>query len=186
METTLEVWQRGPVENVPALLQPVAHALLQAREEVHSIMNGFPEKLLWEKPAGVVSPAFHLQHITGVIDRLFTYARKELLSDQQMHLLSIEGKKLETGSSMNQLIENLDRQVDKAIKELSNVNADSLTEPRGVGRKQIPTTLIGLYFHAAEHSMRHMGQLLVTARVLKDSLTEFVKSSEGKQSDLTL
>ena len=186
METTLEVWQRGPVENVPALLQPVAHALLQAREEVHSVMHGFPEKLLWEKPAGVASPAFHLQHITGVVDRLFTYARKETLSDQQMHLLSIEGKKLETASSMSQLIENLDRQIDKAIKELSSVNADSLTEPRGVGRKQIPTTLIGLYFHAAEHSMRHMGQLLVTVKVLKDSLTEFVKSSEGKQSDLTL
>jgi hypothetical protein len=186
METTLEVWQRGPVENVPALLQPVAHAFLEAREEVHSLMHGFPEKLLWEKPAGVASPAFHLQHIAGVIDRLFTYARKELLSDQQMHLLSIEGKKLETALSMAQLIENFDVQVDKAIKELCNVNANSLTEPRGVGRRQIPTTLIGLYFHAAEHSMRHIGQLLVTVKVLKDSLTEFVKSSEGKQSDLTL
>jgi uncharacterized damage-inducible protein DinB len=186
METTLEVWQRGPVENIPALLQPVAHTLLQVREEVHAIMHGFPEKLLWEKPAGVASPAFHLQHITGVVDRLFTYARKELLSDQQMHLLSIEGKKLETASSMSQLLENLDRQVDKAIKELSSVNTDSLTQPRGVGRKQIPTTLIGLYLHAAEHSMRHIGQLLVTVKVLKDSLTEFVKSTEGKQSDLTL
>jgi uncharacterized damage-inducible protein DinB len=186
METNLEVWQRGPVENIPALLQPVAHALLQVREEVHAIMHGFPEKLLWEKPAGVASPAFHLQHITGVVDRLFTYARKELSSDQQMHLLSIEGKKLETASSMSQLLENLDRQVDKAIKELSSVNTDSLTQPRGVGRKQIPTTLIGLYFHAAEHSMRHIGQLLVTVKVLKDSLTEFVKSTEGKQSDLTL
>jgi hypothetical protein len=87
---------------------------------------------------------------------------------------------------MSQLLENLDRQVDKAIKELSSVNTDSLTQPRGVGRKQIPTTLIGLYFHSAEHSMRHNGQLLVTVKVLKDSLTEFVKSTEGKQSDLTL
>ena len=186
MESKMEVWQRGPVQNIPALLQPVAHALLQAREEVHTIMNGFPEKLLWEKPAGVASPAFHLQHLTGVINRLFTYARKELLTDQQMHSLSIEGKKLETNKPMDQLIENFDRQVDEAIHELGTVDPNSLTEPRGVGRKQIPTTLMGLYFHSAEHSMRHIGQLLVTVRVLKDSLTEFVKSSEGKQSDLTL
>ncbi len=182
----MEVWQRGPIENIPGLLQPVAHALLQAREEVHTIMSGFPEKLLWEKPAGVASPAFHLQHLTGVIDRLFTYARKELLTDQQMQSLSIEGKKLETNSSMEQLIQNFDHQVEAAIKDLRSVNTNSLTEPRGVGRKQIPTTLIGLYFHAAEHSMRHIGQLLVTVKVLKDSLTEFVKSSEGKQNDLTL
>ena len=186
MASTLEVWQRGPVENVPALLQPVAHAILQAREEVHTIMNGFPEKLLWEKAAGVASPAFHLQHIAGVLDRLFTYARKELLSPEQMHSLSIEGKKLETNLSMDELIENLDQQVDAAIEELKTVNPDSLTEFRGLGRKQIPTTVIGLYFHSAEHSMRHIGQLLVTVRVLKDSLTEFVRSSEGKQGDLTL
>jgi len=169
MESKLEVWQRGPVENIPALLQPVAHALLQAREEVHAIMNDFPEDLLWEKPAGVASPAFHLQHLTGVLDRLFTYARKQLLSEKQLHALHIEGKKNETSLTKDQLIENFDKQVDQAINELSKTNINSLTGARGVGRKQIPTTLIGLYFHAAEHSMRHVGQLLVTTRVLQGS-----------------
>lgn len=168
MESKMEVWQRGPIEGVPGLLQPVAHALLQAREEVHEIMNGFPENLLWERPAGVASPAFHLQHLTGVVDRLFTYARKESLSAEQLQSRSIEGKETETTSTMTQIIDNFDKQVELAINELKEVNVNTLTDARGVGRKQIPTTLIGLYVHAAEHSMRHIGQLLVTTRILKD------------------
>jgi hypothetical protein len=169
MESKMEVWQRGPIEGMPGLLQPVAHALLQAREEVHTIMNNFPESLLWSRPANVASPAFHLQHLTGVVDRLFTYARKETLTEAQLHSLSIEGKQAETPSTMAQLIDNFDKQVELAINELKEVNVNTLTDVRGVGRKQIPTTLIGLYVHAAEHSMRHIGQLLVTTRILKDA-----------------
>ena len=67
MSNKKEVWLRGPVENIPALLQPVAHALLQANE-AQVIMENFPEKHLWQRPAGVASPAFHLQHLTGVLD----------------------------------------------------------------------------------------------------------------------
>jgi uncharacterized damage-inducible protein DinB len=167
MESKLEFWQRGPIENVPALLQPVAHALLQAREEVHTITAEFPEHLLWERPAGVASPAFHLQHLTGVVNRLFTYARKELLTKEQYAALAIEGKQEETKANMQELISLFDKQVDAAIEELKTVDPKTLTDARGVGRKQIPTTLMGLYFHSAEHSMRHVGQLLVTVRVLK-------------------
>jgi hypothetical protein len=167
MEDKSEVWQRGPVENIPALLQPVAHALLQAREELADMFSTFSESLLWERPAGVASPAFHLQHLTGVLDRLFTYARKESLNSAQLYALSIEGNQHETPSSMMELIELFDKQVDLSINELSGVNTDTLTEARTIGRKQIPTTLIGLYVHAAEHTMRHIGQLLVTTRLLK-------------------
>ncbi|MCK7556601.1 hypothetical protein MKQ70_16875 [Chitinophaga sedimenti] len=79
-----EVWQRGPVADVPPLLQPVAHALLQAREEITAMTAGFHDAWLWERPAGVASPAFHLQHLSGVLDRLFTYAREEALSPEQI------------------------------------------------------------------------------------------------------
>lgn len=168
MENRKEVWQRGPIENVPALLQPVAHALLDAGEEAHGIMEDFPEKLLWERPAGVASPGFHLQHIRGVIDRLFTYARKELLNEAQLQHLLIEGDKEKTRLSIQQLLARLDKRIVEAVDELKNVNPDSLSETRGVGCKQIPTTLIGLYMHTAEHSMRHIGQLLVTVKVLKE------------------
>jgi uncharacterized damage-inducible protein DinB len=166
MENYVEVWQRGAIPNVPPLLQPVAHALLQVGEEAHRIMQEFPDELLW-RPGNVAPPAFHLQHIRGVIDRLFTYARKEQLTKEQMDALLIEGKEEKNSLSAKELIEELDKQIDDAIKELISVKEDTLTEARGVGRKQIPTTLIGLYFHAAEHSMRHIGQLLVTVRILK-------------------
>jgi hypothetical protein len=168
MEDKREVWQRGPLENVPLLLQPVAHALLQAREEVSGMMNDFPGTLLWERPAGVASPAFHLQHLTGVLDRLFTYARKGSLNDEQLHALAVEGNQNETRASMTELIELFNKQVDVSIDELGTVNIATLHEIRTLGRKQIPVTLIGLYVHAAEHTMRHTGQLLVTVRVLKN------------------
>jgi len=170
MISKTEVWQRGPVENIPALLQPVAHALLQAREEVGEIMNGFPENLLWEKPAGAASPGFHLQHITGVLDRLFTYARNESLTNGQAYTLFVEGDKDKTTQSMFQLIELFNNQVSISIDELSKTNVETLTDVRTVGRKKISSTLIGLYFHAAEHTMRHIGQLLVTVKVLKATL----------------
>src|SRR5690242_9408896 len=85
-----EVWLRGPLPSIPSLLQPVAHALLQAREEVMELMEGFPEELLWERPAGVASPGFHLQHLSGVLDRLFTYARGEALDRGQLDALATE------------------------------------------------------------------------------------------------
>ena len=78
--TKPEVWLCGPLDNIPALLQPVAHTLLQAREEINELIQGFPETLLWGKPAGLASPGFHLQHLSGVLDRLFTYAKGEKLT----------------------------------------------------------------------------------------------------------
>ena len=85
----LEVWLRGPLPEIPDLLQPVAHALLQAREELGIFTNTFPSKLLWEKPANVASVGFHLQHLAGVLDRLFTYAREESLNESQMVFLKM-------------------------------------------------------------------------------------------------
>ena len=85
-----EVWLRGPVENIPALLQPAAHAILQAREEVNALMKTFPEEKLWEKPSGVASVGFHLLHLSGVLDRLFTYAKGNPLSEEQLAALKQE------------------------------------------------------------------------------------------------
>jgi DinB superfamily len=168
MEDKREVWQRGLLENIPGLLQPIAHSLLQARGELNNMIKDFPENLLWERPVGIASPAFHLQHLTGVLDRLFTYARKQPLSPEQLHALFIEGNQNETSSSMNELIELFNKQVELSNDELKNINIDTLSDVRTIGRKLIPTTLIGLYVHAAEHTMRHIGQLLVTVKVLKE------------------
>ena len=154
---------------MPALLQPVAHALLQAREELNELMQDCPEKLLWEKPAGLASPGFHLQHLSGVLDRLFTYARKESLNQEQLNYLASEGKPSVNGDSSINMVLHFNSQVDKALAQLQRVDEDILTQVRGVGRAQVPSTVIGLYTHAAEHTMRHLGQLIVTVRVLKYS-----------------
>ena len=162
-----EVWLRGPLQGVPALLQPVAHALLQAKEEVNRLMVDFPEILLWIKPINMASPVFHIQHMTGVIDRLFTYADDKGLTQQQLDFLHKEGEPPQKEDSVAAILDAFSEQVDKAVAKLSTVDETTLTEVRGVGRAQIPSTVIGLYVHTAEHIMRHSGQLLVTARILK-------------------
>lgn len=162
-----EVWLRGPVQNIPPLLQPVAHTLLQAREEVNELMKDFPEELLWIKPEGVASTGFHLQHLSGVLDRLFTYAIGNTLNTEQLATLKAEGDPEQTNATAIDLVETFNEQVNKAIKKLQNTNEQNLTEYRSVGRAQLPSTVIGLLFHAAEHTMRHLGQLIVTVRVVK-------------------
>ncbi len=162
-----EVWQRGAIGGVPPLLQPVAHSLLQVVEETDRYMQGFPADKLWERPAGVASVGFHLLHIAGVIDRLFTYARGESLSPDQLKELAAEKEVPAESLDPSVLLENIKTKVEAAIGQLKTTLESSLTEDRFLGRKKIPTTVIGLLFHAAEHSQRHVGQLLVTARVIQ-------------------
>lgn len=162
----LEVWLRGPLPDVPVLLQPVAHALLQAQEELAEYMHDFPEELLWEKPADVASVGFHLQHLTGVLDRIFTYARGESLTQSQLQALAAEGKENDE-INLEKLLESFNNQVGQAMAQLKNTDQQLLTEARCVGRAKIPSTVIGLLFHAAEHTTRHLGQLLVTSKVVK-------------------
>jgi uncharacterized damage-inducible protein DinB len=162
-----EVWLRGPINGYLPELQPVVHALLQAQEEIHQLMKNFPSDLLWERPAGLASPAFHLQHITGVLDRMATYAKAESLNLQQLDYLKQEGmvnSKLSTAI----LVERLDRQVAEFLNFVSKIDPSTLTDFRGVGRAQLPSTFAGLVFHAAEHTQRHFGQLLVTVKVLQE------------------
>ncbi|MEO7769127.1 MAG: DinB family protein [Ferruginibacter sp.] len=164
-----EVWQRGPLPGIPPLLQPVAHALLQAREEVKEIMDEFPAAILWHRPAGLASTGFHLQHLSGVLERVFTYARNEKLSQLQFDQLAEEGNDSEYGFATNQLVDRFSLQIDMAMEQLAATDEQILTHYRGVGRAGLPSTVIGLLFHAAEHTMRHVGQLLVTATVVKEA-----------------
>lgn len=170
MNKVPEVWLRGPLPDVPPLLQPVAHALLQAREEVTALMDGFPDALLWERPVGrnngpVASVGFHLQHLTGVLDRLFTYARTESLSANQLAALDGEGKPdPQSQLTTLELVRRFEQQVDTALAQLRLTDEQTLTDVRTVGRAQLPSTVIGLLVHSAEHTTRHVGQLLVTVR----------------------
>ena len=162
-----EVWLRGTLPGIPRLLQPVAHALLQAEEDVNDLMVLFPQDLLWKRPAGVASPGFHLLHLSGVLDRMFTYAAGNPLSAKQFNDLAAE--ELEHAVDVNTLTIRFSSMVNSSIQKLSLISEDELNATRLVGRAQIPTTLMGLLVHAAEHTQRHIGQLSVTVRMLKNS-----------------
>jgi len=167
MSPQLEVWQRGPLPDIIPMLQPVAHALLQAREEVNLYMDQFPSNLLWERPAGLASAGFHLQHLSGVLDRVFTYARAEGLTPFQFIQLEEEGHDADHRYSTAELVNRFNLQVDLALEQLKNTVAHTLPDYRGIGRAGLPSTVIGLLVHGAEHTMRHVGQLMVTAAVVK-------------------
>jgi hypothetical protein len=161
-----EYWLRGALTGVAPLLQPVAHALLQARAEVNALLVGFPDALLWERPGGVASPGFHLQHLAGVLDRLFTYARDQTLNPHQLADLAGEGAPQPGQATVAELLNRFNIQIDKALDDVCQTREAELLLPRPVGRARIPSTVLGLLFHAAEHTQRHTGQLLVTVRVL--------------------
>lgn len=161
-----EVWLRGPLPEIPPLLQPVAHALLQAREEVTALLADFPADKLAERPLGLAAVGFHLHHLAGVLDRTFTYARGEALSEVQLAYLAAEGQPPTHLGAVQELIQAFAQQVDTALAQLKATPEATLPEWRGVGRAQLPSTVIGLLVHAAEHTTRHVGQLLVTARLV--------------------
>ena len=163
-----EWWQRGPVEGVPDVLQPVAHILLQVRESVGEMVEGLTEEQWNRRPAGVASAAFHVRHMAGVIDRLFTYARGQVLTAEQRAAIPLEASPL-AAADVPGVLDALSRQVDAAVAELKTIDVATLGEFRGIGRAQLPSTVIGCLVHGAEHAMRHVGQLSVTARVVRSS-----------------
>lgn len=161
-----EWWQRGPVDGVPALLQPVAHILLQVGETVDEIAVGLTDAEWNARPANVASAAFHVRHMAGVIDRLFTYARGETLTDAQFASLRGEADTLGPGDGPT-IVAALHARIAAAVDELSRMDVSTLGDFREVGRAKLPSTVIGCLVHGAEHAMRHVGQLSVTVRVVK-------------------
>ena len=161
-----EWWQRGPIPDVPPALQPVAHILLQVRESVGELVAPLTPDEWNARPAGVASVAFHVRHMTGVIDRLFSYARGEALSDAQFAALKLEGAEM-LPEGIAPALDALSARVDAAVAELRTADPATLGEFRAVGRARLPSTVVGCLVHGAEHAMRHVGQLSVTARVVR-------------------
>jgi uncharacterized damage-inducible protein DinB len=164
--TNTEWWQRGPIDGIPAVLQPIAHILLQVRESVSEIVEPLTEQEWNARPAEVASAAFHVRHIAGVIDRLFTYARGNALSAEQLAAIQSESQEV-LRADVATVLGALSTRVDTAISELRTIDVATLGNFRGVGRAQLPSTVIGCLVHGAEHAMRHVGQLSVTARVVR-------------------
>ena len=161
-----EVWLRGQIPAIPALLQPVAHSLLQCREELTARVWGLTADQIWARPFGAASIGFHARHAAGSLDRLFTYARGEPLSSAQQAALAAEGHPDFTPDIDRQLVAAFDEAVERALEQLRMTSETTLLDVRGVGRAQLPSTVLGLLFHAAEHAQRHVGQLATTAKAL--------------------
>jgi uncharacterized damage-inducible protein DinB len=163
--TLPEVWLRGALPDVPALLQPVAHGLLQSREEVRAVLHGIGDDALWVEPGGAASLAYHARHAIGSLERLLTYARGEQLSPAQLEYLRNERTRAELTAAA--LVAAFDAEIERALVQVRRTSESSLLEPREVGRAKLPSTVIGLLFHAAEHTQRHVGQMTTTARVVR-------------------
>lgn len=160
-----EWWLRGPVDGVPMALQPAAHMILQLRDELPPHVRALSVDAWNARPGGVASIAYHVRHIAGVLDRMGTYARGALLDDTQKAAMKGEGDVL-TRDTRAELLSRLDAQIDASLAQYRATDASTLGDVRGIGRAALPSTVIGCLMHGAEHGMRHMGQVIVTARVV--------------------
>ena len=158
-----EPWLRGTLTDVPAEQRAVLHALQLAREDVQRWCGGLTEQEFAARPHGLPSVAFHLRHIVGSLDRLLTYAENKLLSDEQKQWMASE---MDSPTNREELLKAFERGLAAAEARIIKIDRSQWQEPRGVGRKQFPTTVAGLIIHCADHTQRHVGQAVTTSKVL--------------------
>ncbi len=162
-----EPWLRGPLPGISALLQPVAHAFVMAREDVEMAVAGLSDAEIWVTPSGVTPLGFHIAHLSGSTDRLLTYARGDLLDDVQKAALGRERAIADERPPLATLLSAWQATIERALAQLAATPESVLTEARAVGRAQLPSTVLGLLVHAAEHAARHTGQVVTTARIVR-------------------
>lgn len=161
-----EAWQRGPVDGYEPLLMPVVHALLQVREDLDRLAATVPADVVWQRPGGAASIGFHVRHTVGALDRLFTYARGEALTDAQRAIAREEGMPGDPPATLSTVVAQAQDSITRAFAQLQATPREALLEARKVGRAGLPSTVLGLLFHAAEHATRHVGQAITTAKIL--------------------
>jgi len=161
-----EVWLRGPLPDYLAELMPVAHSLLQAREVIDRVTSDLPDALLWQSPGGAAPPGFHLKHIAGSLDRLISYAQGVPLSPARRAALESE-KSPGSPTTTMEAAGLAHRSIDTALAVLRAWDPGTLDMERRVGTAGHYSTSRGLLFHAAEHTARHVGQLVTTLLVLR-------------------
>jgi hypothetical protein len=160
-----EVWLRGPLPDYLDELQPVAHSLLQVREEIAAVAVLSTEHL-WARPGGAASIGFHLRHLAGSLDRLLTYARGDRINAAQRAALSEEERDGRPEEPAETLVRAAQDAIDRALAHVRATPLCALDEVRLVGRQGLPSTVLGLLFHAAEHAQRHSAQIITTAKIV--------------------
>jgi uncharacterized damage-inducible protein DinB len=164
METRLpEPWLRGTMTEIPAVLRGVLHALELAQEDAARWCSGLTVEQMNARPAGLPSVGFQLRHIAGTLDRLLSYAKDRQLNEEQLAYLAREGDLV---SDAGVLLREFAAAVELAMRRLRSLGGAELEAARYVGRKRLPTTVGGLLVHVADHTQRHVGQLVTTAKLV--------------------
>jgi uncharacterized damage-inducible protein DinB len=161
-----EPWLRGKLTDLPAVHRAVIHALQLAEEDLTRWCADFTREDLNARPAGVTSVAFHIRHIGRSVDRLLTYAEGHPLSETQLSELQSE---IEPVADQNFALQELKIALARAIERVRQLSSIALEENRTVGRKMLPTSVGGLLVHIAEHTQRHVGQAITTAKIVRSA-----------------
>jgi len=158
-----EPWLRGTLTDVPAVPRAVLHALELAGKDLHKWCRGLTDIQLNARPAGIAPVAFHLRHIARSLDRLLTHAEGAALTESQIAAINTE---MESGATSQELFAELDASLGRSAVRVRELAAGDLAAVRTVGKRQLPTTLGGLLIHAADHTQRHVGQAITTAKLV--------------------
>lgn len=159
-----EPWLRGPIPAIDPLIAPVLRSYQQVLEDLLAHTGGLNPEQVWARPFGLASLGFQLRHIAGSVDRLTTYLRGETLSSEQMVVLRAE---MEPGAALDELLDGIRDSLSTSEAYIRTIDPALLSEPRFIGRKQLPTTVAGLLLHLAEHTQRHTGQAISAAKLAR-------------------
>jgi uncharacterized damage-inducible protein DinB len=159
-----EPWLRGTSLDVPAAQRGVIHALELAEEDLRRWCGSLSDDQINSKPGGLPSVAFHLRHIARSLDRLLTYAEGRALSPDQLTALKTE---MNPGATRDALFSELNSALGKSVGRVRAFDVNLLEEARSVGKKQLPTSVGGLLVHVADHTQRHVGQAITTAKIVR-------------------
>ena len=161
--TNPEPWLRGPIKGLHPLVMPVFFSFAQVREDISTYLPGLTGEQLW-RPVGNASVGFHLKHLAGSIDRLAAYLLGSHLSADQ--LAALESEKL-PDQDLPELLEAIETSLKSAEEKLKTINPEDLYQARSVGRQALPTTVLGLIVHLAEHTQRHLGQAITLSMIVR-------------------
>jgi uncharacterized damage-inducible protein DinB len=162
-----EPWLRGTHADVPAAARAVLHALDLALDDLTKWTAGLTDAEIHASPLGLTPIAFHLRHIAGSTDRILTYAEGGQISAEQLAALKAEQGSEGNQESLAALLAGVEAAFSNAAERVRVLATANLDTPRAVGRKQLPTSLGGAMIHVADHTQRHVGQVVTTAKVLK-------------------
>ncbi len=165
MSSNPEPWLRGPLPGIHPAVMPVFFSFAQLREDLAHHLNGLTSEQVWQI-FGKASIGLHLKHIAGSVDRLTTYLAGRQLSPQQLQALNEEHI---PGASPDELLNAVEASLAHAEQLLNTLDTNTLYDARKVGRQALPTTVLGLLVHLAEHTQRHLGQTITLSGIVRHS-----------------